>query len=354
MRAPLRAAGRLAARVVHGRQPFPKSWAPPVALMNRIPLLVVSLLLAWLASVSPALAAAPKSLSIKDLGLGRPKKPEAVFEPRWSIEAGVIAMSRTGSSSVVLAETSVPGQTLNATDPGFGLEWGPYVSLSTRVLNLVEAEIIYFGVYDWSAGAAMAETGGITTGVFDTGGTLFDRVDASYTSRFDSVEVNTRYPFLGKLHWLAGFRWVGLEERSTTMWDGRTSGTDFAFAAGRAKNQLYGAQMGIDGPLWQPSARLYLDGMVKACVFTNRMSAGRDVDGTMASLAPNGWSDTRAAFLGELGLTGRFALTQNFVLGLGYQLTWIDGVASGFSPLGGQRVSSVLFHGLKATVELRW
>lgn len=302
----------------------------------------------------PVLAAKPQSLSIKDLGLGMPKKAEAVFEPRWSIEAGVIAMSRSGSSSVALAETGAPGETLNASDLGFGLEWGPYISLSTRILNLVEAEIIYFGVYDWSAGSSIEEAGGISTGVFGTGDTFFDRANARYTSRLDNVEVNTLYPFLGKLHWLVGFRWTGLEERSTTLWDGRTSGTDFALAAAWAKNQLYGAQVGIDGTVWQPSSRLYLDGMVKACMFTNHISVGRDVAGTMASFPSNGWNATRTSFLGELGLTGKFELTQHFVLGLGYQLTWIDGVASGFSALGGQRINSVLFHGMTATVDVRW
>lgn len=323
-------------------------------LMNRFFFLATPLLLAYLECAMPVQAAKFQSLSIKDLGLGMPKEAEAVFEPRWSIEAGVIAMSRSGSSSVTLAETSVPGETLNASDPGFGLEWGPYISLSTRVLNLVEAEIIYFGVYDWSAGTSIEDAGGISTELFDTNGTFFDRVDAQYTSRLDNVEVNTVYPFLGKLHWLVGFRWTGLEERSTTLWDGRTSGTDFALASAWAKNQMYGAQVGIDGTVWQPSSRLYLDGMVKACMFTNHISVGRDVEGSIASFPSNGWSTTRTSFLGELGLTGKFELTQHFVLGLGYQLTWIDGVASGFSALGGQRVNSVLFHGMKATVDVRW
>ncbi len=327
----------------------------PLAMpMKRIALPAVLVLLACAEFVAPVHAAAPKSLSIKDLGLGMPKEPEAVFDPRWSIEAGVLAMGRSSSPSVALANGGGTGTSLNASDPGFELEWGPYVSVSTYVFKRIRAEIVYFGIYDWAAGASLEDPGAITTGVFNAGATVFDRVDLGYTSRLDSIEVNTSYPFLGKLNWLAGFRWVGLDDYSTTLWDGRSTGTDYAQADAWGKNELYGAQVGIEGPLWQPSSRLYLDGMIKACVFTNDMSFGRNATGTIAGFSSTERSVTRTSFLGEFGLMGRFAMTQHFVLGLGYQLTWLDGVASGVSSLGGQGVTSVLFHGLQATMDLRW
>lgn len=324
--------------------------------MNRVLLLAALVLLSWQCNFALAQKAPPKSLSIKDLGLGMPKKPETPFEPGWWVEGGVVLLQRSGSSSVVLANTDVPasGDTLDAADLGFGFEWGPYISLSTRVFDLVKAEVLYYGVYDWRATSSAENVGGISTGVFDAGAVVFDQIDVRYTSRIDNVEINTLYPLLGKLEWLVGFRWLQLDEYSTTLWDGRTSGTDYASATASAKNGLYGVQMGIDGTLWQPSSRLSLDGMVKICLFNNAMSTRRNVAGTIDAFSPYGRSVTRTSFLAELGLMGRFALTQNFLLGAGYQVMWIDGVATGFSAVGGQEVNSVLFHGLRATVEARW
>lgn len=325
--------------------------------MNRTLPLAAVVLLAWLSSPAPAQWFAPtKSLSVKELGLGMPKKPETPFEPGWSVEAGAVFLHRSGSSSMALANTDVPaeGDTLNAADLGFGFQWGPYVSLSTRVFNLVKAEVLYFGVYDWRAAASVENDAGIATGVFDSGAVAFDRIDVRYTSRIDNVEINTLYPLLGRLEWLVGFRWVGLDDRSTTLWDGRSSGTDFASADAWANNDLYGAQIGIDGTLWKPFSRLYLDGVVKVCLFTNSMSTGRNVDGTMDAFLPSTRNVTRTSFLGELALMARLELTQHFLLGAGYQVIWIDGVATGFSALGGGEVSSVLVHGLQATLEVRW
>ncbi len=324
--------------------------------MNRILLLAIFALPVWLEGLALAQQVPGQSLSIKELGLGMPKKPETPFEPGWSAEAGVVLFQRSGSSSVSLAKTNTPegGRILDASDLGFGFEVGPYVSLSKRVFRSIKAEILYFGVYDWHAATSAENPAGITTGVFDAGPVVFDRIDIRYGSRVDNLEVNTLLPLFGKMDLLIGFRWMGLEEHSATLWDGRAGGTDFALADAWAKNQLYGAQVGIDGTLWQPSSRLYLDGLAKACLFTNYMSTGRDVTGTMDAFLSDRRNVTRTSLLGELGIMGKFELTQHFILGAGYQVIWVDGVASGFSPLGGQDVNSVLFHGFRATVEARW
>lgn len=321
--------------------------------MKRILLLSMIVLSAWTDDAAMAQARSVKSLSIKELGLGMPKKAEPVFKADWAVEAGVMILQRSGSAAAVLAETNLPqaGDVLDASDLGFGFEMGPYVSLSKRVFNAVEGEILYFGVYDWGVERSVENPGAITTDVFDPGPVAFDRIDVRYTSRVDNLEVNTRFPWLGSLDWLVGFRWIGLEEHSHTRWDG---GDDLATATAWGKNQMYGAQVGIEGALWKPSARLYLDGMAKACVLTNHLSGGRDVAGTFDAFLPSRRSTTRTSFLGELGIMGRFELTQHFVLGAGYQVMWVDGVASGFSALGGQEVSSVLFHGFRGTIEARW
>lgn len=314
--------------------------------------------LAILASaVGAASAARPpiQSLSTKDLGLGLPKQ-ETPFEPNWSVEAGAVMFHRSAGPSVPLAESAPPGQgtILNAADLEFGFEAGPYVSLSKQVTERLAGEILYFGMGGWHSRRSVALPAGITTTVFDAGSTVFDRIDAWSESQLDNVELNVVYRLSGRFDLLCGFRWVGLEDTSGVLWDGRESGADFASASVWADNQLYGLQVGFDGTLWRPSTRLYLDGLLKAGVFSNQMSIGRDAGGTMPEFSSSAREITRTSVLGELGLFGVFEVTERIALSLGYEVMWIDGVASGLSASDRHDVGTVFCHGARATIEARW
>ncbi len=133
---------------------------------------------------------------------------------------------------------------------------GLYVSLSKQVTERLAGDL-YFGIGGWHARRSVALPAGITTTVFDAGSTVFDRIDAWSESQLDNVELNVVYRLSGRFDLLCGFRWVGLEDTSGVLWDGRESGADFASASAWADNQLYGLQVGLDGTLWQPSTRLY-------------------------------------------------------------------------------------------------
>lgn len=322
--------------------------------MNPKLLLTILAILAATAGAAPAARPLPQSFSSKDLGLGLPKE-ETPFEPNWSVEAGAVFLHRSACSSVALAEApEEEGEILNASDLGFGFEAGPYVSLSKHMTARLEGEVLYFGVGGWHGERSLDLPAGIATTVFDAGSTVFDRIDARCDSQLDNLELNVLYQLTGRFDLVCGFRWVGLEDRSTVLWDDRTSGADFASASTWDDNQLYGLQLGLDGTLWQPSTRLYLDGLLKAGVFSNQMSIGRDVEGTMTAFSPTSREVTRTSMLGQLGLFGVFQATERIGLSLGYEVMWIDGVAGAFSALGGQEVGTVFYHGARATIEARW
>jgi len=292
-------------------------------------------------------------VAARDLGLGMPKKPVPVFEPVWTAEAGLVFLQRSGGLSLALADTNSGDDlgTIDAADLTFGFQTGPYFSLSKQMLPGVRGEILYFGIDGWRSAFSAESTGGITTGLFDTGSVVLDRMDVRYTSRLDNVELNTRFPLGERLEWLVGVRWTRVDDGAAVDWAGDD---DFASVLADARNDLYGMQLGIDGPLWQPASRFSVAGMAKLCLATNRMSTGRDATGTIPSFLPQRQSASRTSLLGELGLSGKFELTPRFAIGAGYQVMWMDGVASGFSPIGASNPTSVLFHGLRATIEARW
>lgn len=323
--------------------------------MNKRLLLTVLAILASMAGAASAARPLPKSFSSKDLGLGLPKD-ETPFAPNWTIEAGAVFFHRSAGPSVALAEGLPDGerQTLKASDLGFGFEAGPYVSLSKQVTERVAGQILYFGVGGWDAERSLELPGEVATTIFDAGGAVFDRIDARCESQLDNVEVNVLYQLSKRFDLLCGFRWTDLQDSSTVLWDGRTSGEDFASASAWGDNHLYGLQLGLEGAVWRPSTRLYLDGLLKAGVFSNQMSTGRNVEGTIPAFSSITREVTRTSVLGELGLFGVFEATERVVLSLGYEVMWIDGVAGGFSSLGGHEVGTVFYHGARATIEAKW
>lgn len=321
--------------------------------MNRFLLLIWVVVLSSSGTSAPAQRASFQPVAARDLGLGMPKKPVPVFEPIWTAEAGVVFLQRSSGHSLALADTNSGDdlETINAADLTLGFQTGPYLSLSKQMLPRVRGEILYFGIAGWRSAFSAESTDGITTELFDTGSVVLDRMDIRYTSRLNNVELNTRFPLGERLEWLVGVRWTRWTDDVAMDWAGDD---EFASVLSDARNDLYGMQLGIDGPLWQPASRFSVAGMAKVCLATNRMSTGRDASGTIPSFLPQRQSASRNSLLGELGLFGKFELTPRFALNAGYQVMWVDGAASGFSPIGASNPTSVLFHGLRTTIEARW
>ncbi|MHB8899568.1 MAG: hypothetical protein ACYC6Y_12545 [Thermoguttaceae bacterium] len=306
---------------------------------------------------APAVAAGPElhGLSIADLGLGMPKE-KVTFEPGWSIGAGAVILHRSASPSLALAESPAPESTelLGSSDLALGFATGPIVTLARHISEATSAEVEYFGINGWQDGASVALAGGITTALFDAGSTPLDRVDASYRSNIDNIEVNAEHNFFAKIRWLVGARWIQLDESAEVLWDGRSTGSDYCSVSTRASNGLYGMQVGLTGTVWQPSERLHLDGHLKAGALANHMSSSREVEGTFNTIGPASRGVDRTSFTGDLALLAVLDLTERFSLMAGYQLLWIDGVATGFSPLGTEDVDTAFYHGLRLSAELNW
>ena len=160
------------------------------------------------------------------------------------------------------------------------------------------------------------------------------------------VEVNGRVRYGESVEFLTGFRWIEWRE-SMTITDSYTiSGT--AVTPGgdiyttNTINDLYGVQIGVDSNLWDRGGRFRVEGLVKAGAYINVASQNStwQYDPTdpfaKASVAAN---STPAAFVGEVGLTGVYALTKSIDFRFGYMGLWLESIVQPTNILSIQNLS---------------
>jgi hypothetical protein len=200
----------------------------------------------------------------------------------------------------------------------------------------------------------------------------FASVSGGLSSSLQSFELNRRLPTDGRLQWLAGFRWVQWNEQigldGTYAFNG-VSTQAYRTATG---NDLYGMQIGADSILYGLGRPFRIEGIGKSGIFYNRAVQGSSNaysgdDFVPASTLTNRSSVDRAAFVGEIGATAVYDLSDWLTLRAGYAAFWLGGLALGSNQFDGQclcpldpiRTStdtggSVFVQGLSLGLEGRW
>ncbi len=174
----------------------------------------------------------------------------------------------------------------------------------------------------------------------------YDQATVNLGSAVQGVEVNGRVRYGESVEFLTGFRWIEWRE-SMTITDSYTiSGT--AVTPGgdiyttNTINDLYGVQIGVDSNLWDRGGRFRVEGLVKAGAYINVASQNStwQYDPTdpfaKASVAAN---STPAAFVGEVGLTGVYALTKSIDFRFGYMGLWLESIVQPTNILSIQNLS---------------
>ncbi len=214
---------------------------------------------------------------------------------------------------------------LSMADLGFGLQAGPRVSLTRHFTPNYGLQIGYFGL---DGATASAVRNGNPNILFPGGVLVSTQFAVDYDSDLHSAEVNLRHQCSSRLNLLAGLRWVELRESfhvggpNPLVADPPLSyDTDVA-------NSLYGFQIGADTILLDYCGRWRMDGFLKAGIFAN---SSRQETSTLGNLpgpaVVAGDHKDQTAFVGEIGLTAVYHLTDHLDARAGYQLMWIDGVA---------------------------
>lgn len=313
--------------------------------------------------VSDASETEPSSFSLASIGKCDPPQEEdgcGCCEsccPQWIIRAHAVFMERSRPDAIVLMDNPfAPTENLNAADFNFSFQTGVDASI-IRTNNRDRAiEFRYFDLFDSNA----AQT--VTTNVasplrINTTPPVFlvtgRNIGATYGSDLRTAEVNRRVQLLDWFTLLAGFRYVQLDEHfHADLIDAVTPAPTVQYDT-LTNNDLFGFQLGGEIFVWDNYRRLHIEALGKAGIYGNDASHRSVIDTGVVTI-PATSRGGRVAFLGEVGVTGSYRLTDRWSIRGGYQMMWIEGVtiatdqvsATNFiTQTGFDRNGGVFYHG---------
>ena len=284
------------------------------------------------------------------------------LKPRWSARGSVIFMDRVTDGSLVLMQnTANLSEQLNANDFNFDWEIGFDLSLMRKTWDDHGLEIRYLDFGQQEASANVAVSGGSVR--IDSAPPVFlpnvQSIDARYRSETYSLEANYHYSFDDTLTYLAGFRYVSLDDDLNAILDANPQ--TFRYDA-LTRNDLYGLQVGVIGAPARPILGCLLGSAVaKAGVFGNDASHRGWINTGVANLAVKDSADS-AAFVLELGLSAELRISERLSILGGYSALWLESVAivtdqiassDFFNGVGSDDEGDAVFHGANLAIQLR-
>lgn len=307
------------------------------------------------------------------------------FYPDWQTYSLTEALLWTRDNQaaheplVVATPDQVP--LLWADDLAFPFSGGVRTFVGRRAPEVGGWELGYFGVYGRSASAFVAGDPPATYvqmpeplgGIYS-----FEGESATVTSSWvvNSAEANvfrTRTDWRDHsgswltVDWLAGFRYVGVEDQSQLVVAGCSPLTpDFPEQATygvKARNNMFGAQVGNRTRwTWRSWA---VEGWAKAGLLGNAVEQIQDP--LVTEIFPErvaGASACVPGFIGDLNLTVVYRLSDVWGVRFGYNAVWITGIAVAADQYdfsldegAGGRLDSngaVFLHGANVGLEARW
>jgi len=192
--------------------------------------------------------ATPFHTSVRD-ELARRRQNELAacggFHPRLQVRVGTTYMNRISESFHVLIEsTSNPIRQVNAADFDFGWEPGLDASISQLAWDDTEFEFRFLGLREFSADQ-FVDTQGSEVRI-NSDPAVFapnvESIDSRMTSAVYGFELNWHWVTYCPFRYIAGFRYVALDEDLTAALDAGPQ--TFAYSTS-TRNDLYGAQIGV-------------------------------------------------------------------------------------------------------------
>jgi hypothetical protein len=248
--------------------------------------------------------------------------------PAWTFRAGAVFIQRERPKLTPLFLDG-PATSVLLDANSFGFPWqagfdGAFNRTFAGGNHAIEGR--YFGVNDWNSRQTFTApaTFNLNTALlipFTPGAPT--PVALNYNSNLNSSEVNWRCRQNYWLDWLAGVRWVQVDE-SLRM---ETNAGGPAAAYFNTRNNLYGTQGGFDIRALGFSCPWFLGGTAKAGIYGNSAS------NNSAIVAPgNPVLDAHAqrgvvAFVGELNFRGGYRFNEHVAVHGGYQILWIENAA---------------------------
>jgi hypothetical protein len=285
----------------------------------------------------------------------------AALKPRWLARGSVVYMDRvTDDSRALMQNTANLSQQLNADDFDFGWSVGLDVSLMRKRWDNNGFEFRYLDL-----GQLDADTFVITNAaslMLNASPPVFvpnvQSIDARYTSDLYSFEANYHYWISDFVTYLAGFRYLGLDDDITAQLNADPQ--TFLYRAS-SRNDLYGFQVGVLGfPPGLLCGCLNTTAFAKVGVFGNAAEHHSLLDTGVANLRVDD-SVGRTSWAGEIGITSAWPVTACVSVLGGYQMLWFERVAVAsdqlmvsdfFDGVGMNDRGGAIFHGAYLGVEL--
>lgn len=319
--------------------------------------------------------------AIDEVGIAQseilPGLERASSEPRISGRVDALLLWRSPSQAVPLFTDVATGETaIDAAGFGSPMAAGPRYALFFHGAQNAAWEANYLRVQGFQSARALPQQGSKyqVANLLGQNWETIDSVSGGYSAGLQSFELNARLPTDQRWQWLVGFRWVEWRETmllSDTYSVGGISGTDFFDAS--TCNDLYGGQVGIDATILDRGGRFTVDGIVKAGLFGNAATQTSLYETTEPpntfTAGPVSRAKAATSFVGELGVSGVYRLTDWCSLRAGYTIFWISGVAMAPNQLPIQSLDfvdptasitainvggSVVAQGLSLGLEGRW
>ncbi len=246
----------------------------------------------------------------------------------WAVRADALALQRSSPQQRVLLATGVANDAalLDAQDLNFNTAAGYQLGVTRfNVLDTCwDLEALYFNVDGFRANSGIINSlAGIDVNFLTPVG-FPDQATAAvtYTSQLQNLELNARRQVFCNLTFLAGLRWLELDDNlAVTLIDG-----DVATSAISTTNTLLGFQIGAETRLWS-NCRWEIDGALKAGIYNDHSSVAARYYDTVDTPGVGAVNDN-LAFVGEIDLTAVYHINCAWSFRAGYELLWLDGVAS--------------------------
>ena len=271
-----------------------------------------------------------------------------VAEPLWTTYALTDALFWGRDNQSVnrpLVTTVGDNATLiSAGEPQFAVAPGVRAFYGRRNPDECGWEIGYFGIYGATATSSVTSFDPflqmpepIGTDLTSNG----ERATVKYNTVINSAEANaflTRQEWRDHsqswltVDWLAGFRYVGVEDAASINMDSCRADdpelrTNVAYSV-RTRNNMFGGQVGVR-PRWTWE-RWAIEGWAKAGLLGNYQEQIQDplVDYTGFQQRPGlSATGTETAFIGDINLSVIYRLTDVWGIRAGYNTVWINGLA---------------------------
>jgi hypothetical protein len=205
-------------------------------------------------------------------------------------------------------------------------------------------EVLFFGTDAWDAPETFTDILGNTQNVL-------------FTSQIFNWEVNFRQRSkdFEWLTWLYGVRYIEFSEKFERGID--VNGVGLSSLTVGADNYLFGAQLGVELLLWQPSERWKFEAYSKFGAYINNASNYEEFsvfNVQLPQLSTRNHFDP-GAFVGDLGLNATWNLHRQCGIRAGYQYTVLDNVAMTPDAFGDDsRKHTLTVHGGYVGCEIRW